>query len=114
LGVQQNVTLSIRAIDVGLTAFNDTGYDLTNIGADPRVNYSGEMPWFGSLPQVEQRIATAIAVHPLHDAVALTPDQLAARNALPVRKTRFDGSQYDKYPDGRRVEVKDDPTTVAS
>jgi hypothetical protein len=31
--------------------------------------------------------------------------QIAAANAAPVRKTRADGSQYDRYPDGRRIEV---------
>jgi hypothetical protein len=31
--------------------------------------------------------------------------QRAARNAMPQRKTRGDGSQYDRYPDGRVVEV---------
>jgi len=29
----------------------------------------------------------------------------AALDALPERKTRGDGTMYDRYPDGRRVEV---------
>jgi hypothetical protein len=70
-GLKNNLTLSIRVIDVGPVAANGTGYDLTTLrlgvlmreagyepeGADPDRRYCGVMPWFGSLPQVERRIA---------------------------------------------------------
>ena len=70
LGVQRNLTLSIKTIDVGVAVVNGTGYDLTTLrlgalmreagyeptGADPHRNYRGVMPWFGSMPEVERRI----------------------------------------------------------
>jgi hypothetical protein len=134
LGVQQNLTLSIRAIDFGLTVLKDTGYGLTNlrlgqlmvasgyevVGADLNRNYTGELPWFGSIKEVEHRITDVEqrrqrAQAALDDAL-MDDDARAKRdaeaqarrealNAPPQRKVRGDGSQYDKYPDGRRVEV---------
>jgi hypothetical protein len=76
--------------------------------------------WFGSLPEVEHRIADLreridAAQAQLTDALlddeerskrdAQGAARIAALRALPQRKTRGDGTQYDKYPDGRRVEV---------
>lgn len=134
LGVQRNLTLSIKTIDFGIDVVNGTGYDLTTLrlgelmrdagfepaGADRDRNYSGEMPWFGSLPDVERRIAALqkqrddaqarLDEAMLDDAQRerLAAESKARRDALsaaPQRKTRGDGSQYDRYPDGRVVEV---------
>lgn len=71
IGTLQNLKLSIVVIDRGLGILFNTGYDLTTlrlgqlmreagyeaIGAEPRRHYSGVMPWFGSLPEVTDRIA---------------------------------------------------------
>ena len=71
MGRQQNLTLSIRVIDFGLGVLNDPGYDLTTLrlgqlmrasgyeprDADPTRNYSGVMPWFGSMKEIERRAA---------------------------------------------------------
>lgn len=134
LGVQANLTLSIRIIDFGLKVIKDSGYDLLTLklgelmraagyapqGADPDRNFSGTMPWFGSLPEVEKRIGALAARREqaqaalddalMDDAERAERDAAAkarrdALNALPTRKTRGDGSQFDKFPDGRRVEV---------
>jgi hypothetical protein len=134
LGRQQNLTLSIRTIEFGIGAGKDSGYDLTNlrlghlmreagyepVGADPDRNFSGVMPWFGSLPEVQRRIA---ALQKQRDDAQARLDEalldddarerLAAEgkarrdalNAAPQRKVRGDGSEYDRYPDGRVVEV---------
>ena len=74
------------------------GYDLTTLrlgdlmigfhlpdGRGPDVNYSGQMPWGGSVPDVEQRIADlaakrATARAALEDAV-LDDDERVARDA---------------------------------
>jgi hypothetical protein len=128
LGVQQNLKLSILAIDRGQLA-TDSGYQLENLKLGDLMRASGfaeapkienqivgPLPWFGSLPETERRIkvaqaARADAEQRLHDALMTDDDrageaaEVARRNALPQRKTRGDGSQYDKYPDGREVEV---------
>ena len=134
LGVQKNISHSLRCIDFGLAEFKDSGWDLMTLrlGAlmreagyeptaqEPARNYAGEMPWFGTVDDVEHRLKNterrrAAALAQLDDALmddaererreAESKQRIAALNALPVRKTRGDGSQYDKYPDGRRVEV---------
>ena len=134
LGTQQNLTLSIRTIDFGLGVVNGTGYGLDTLrlgalmreagyaptGADPDRNYGGVMPWFGSLPEVERRIQQltkhrAEAQARLDEALLNDADRAAiaaadkarrdALNAAPQRKTRGDGSQFDRYFDGRVVEV---------
>lgn len=78
------------------------------------------MPWFGSLPEVERRIQQlttqrAEAQARLDEALlddaererlaAEDKARRAALNAAPQRKVRGDGSQFDRYPDGRMVEV---------
>jgi hypothetical protein len=100
LGVQINLRLSIRCCDVGPDqALRDSGYDLTTtrlgalmrdagheaVGADPSRNYSGVMPWFGSLPEVEYRLSErakkrAIAEARLAESL-LTDEQRAQRDA---------------------------------
>ncbi len=134
LGLRQNLTLSIRVVDFGLGVIEGTGYGLTTlrlgqlmreegyevVGADPLRNYGGELPWFGSMKEVEKHIKDmtkrrADAQAALDEAL-LDDDERAKRdaeadirrdalNALPTRKVRGDGSYYDVYPDGRRVEV---------
>ena len=140
LGVQTNLSLSIRVVDFGLGVLKDTGYDLTTLrlgqlmreagfepaGADPDRHYVGVMPWFGSLPEVERRImnlqkerdeAQARLDEALLDdtererRAAEAKAQRETRNAAPQRKVRGDGSQYDRYPDGRVVEVMSTPVT---
>ena len=96
----------------------ESGYEPT--GADPDRHFSGVMPWFGSLPQVERRIADlkkqrAEAEARLDNALlddaererraAENKAHIAAENARPVRKVRGDGSQYERHADGRIVEV---------
>jgi hypothetical protein len=134
LGEQQNLMLSIQVIDVGLGVIRDSGFDLTTlrlgalmreagyepVDADPERHYSGVMPWFGSMPEVEQRIADLQqqrdAAQAQLDEALLDDNERERRaaeararhdalNAAPVRKVRNDGSQFDRYPDGRRVEV---------
>jgi len=70
VGTQKNLTLSIGMID-GVAVVHGTGYDLTTLrlgqlmreggyeptGADASRNFFGTMPWFGSWPDVERRIA---------------------------------------------------------
>ena len=133
LGAQQNLKLSITTIDRGPGVINGTGYDLTTLrlgqlmreagyapeGADPNRNFAGVMPWMGSLPEIEGRIARR--QKELDDAQAQLDEALDdterargeaeakarrdALNAAPQRKVREDGSEYDRYPDGRVVEV---------
>jgi hypothetical protein len=135
LGVRRNLELSILAIDRGLGVLKDTGYGLTTslrlgtlmreasyepTGADPDRNYSGTMPWFGSRSEVEHRIkvlqqqrteAQARLDEALLDdtererRAAEAKARLDALNAVPQRKVRGDGSRYDRYSDGRVVEV---------
>jgi hypothetical protein len=123
LGKQQNLKLSIFVIDRGLGVLNDSGYALETLrlGALMReAGYTGQLPWHGSLSQVERRIQDirkrrAQAEAQLADALLddaererLAAEDKARRDALqaaPIRKTRGDGSQYDRYPDGRVVEI---------
>ena len=71
LGVERNLHLSIGCIDKGRQVFSDTGWALENsklgellraagsevVGANASRNYDGQLPWHGSLPEVEQRVA---------------------------------------------------------
>lgn len=71
VGQRRNLTLSIATIDRGPSVLSNTGYDLTTLrlgrlmrdagyeplGGDPRRFYSGVMPWFGTIEDVEERIA---------------------------------------------------------
>lgn len=127
-GKKRNLELSIQTIDSGLPA--DTGWELETLRLGhlmseagyvegPRIanQVKGPLPWYGSLPTVEDRLkgltkrrddARARLDEALLDDTER--DRRAAeqikRNAMPVRKTRGDGSQYDKYPDGRVVELE--------
>ena len=121
LGVKRNLEVSIITVLRGLPP--DCKYSLTTLrlgalmrdagyqprDADPSRNYHGEMPWVGSLKEVEQWLQelatskamaeTALAEALLDDATRerLTAEAMVRRdalNALPQRKTRGDGSQY--------------------
>jgi hypothetical protein len=73
--------------------------------------------WAGCLPDVEKRLTALrqqqLAAQQKLDEAILTDaerdrratERRAAFNATPQRKTRGDGSKYDRYPDGREVEV---------
>lgn len=134
LGVQRNLTLSIRCIDFGRGVFEDTGWELENselgqlmreagyapADADPQRHFGGTLPWRGSIKEIEQRLdkaerRRAAAQAQLDEALMDDADRAKrdaesqarrdALNAAPVRKRRGDGSQYDRYPDGRVVEI---------
>jgi hypothetical protein len=133
-GMLQNLTLSITAIDRGSGVIRGTGYALETLRlgalikeagyvAAPAIDGQifGKLPWLGSMHETERRIAShekrrADAQAQLDEALlddvareTLTGDRAAyaaERNARPTRKTRGDGSQYDKYPDGRIVEIE--------
>ncbi len=128
LGKQQNVKLSIVTIDRGRVS-EDAGWPLERLrlgalmreagyaeGPKFENQTAGRLPWFGSLPEVEARINALHQEHAgaqarLDDALlddegrAAKGAEIVRRNALPHRKTRGDGSQYDRYPDGHVVEV---------
>jgi hypothetical protein len=136
LGVQRNLTLSIRVLDFGPDhALKDCEYSLGSLrigelmreagyeaqGADPDRNFTGVMPWFGSLKEIEHRAKDVerrrFAAQSALDDALLDDDERekkgaeakarrAALDALPTRKVRGDGSQFDKYPDGRIVEIE--------
>ena len=128
LGAKQNLTLSILTIDRGRPG-DDAGWALENLRLGqlmreagyregPKIENQviGRLPWYGSMPDVEHRIkeltnrrndAQARLTEALLDDAER--EQLAAernaRNAAPTRKTRGDGSQYDRHADGRVVEI---------
>jgi hypothetical protein len=127
-GRLRNLQLSVVTIDSGLPA--DTGWEVETLRLGqlmresgyvegPRVanQVHGPLPWHGTLPAVENRLKALVqqrddARARLNEALLddAERDRRAAettkRNALPQRKTRGDGSRYDKYADGRVVEVK--------
>jgi hypothetical protein len=99
LGRVRNLRLSLDAIDIGPQVFAASGWELENsklgalmiaggfevVGADPRVNFGGSLPWFGSLPEVEARLAAVAKAEAKRAAeaaeAALTDEQRAAREA---------------------------------
>jgi hypothetical protein len=99
IGRVQNLRLSLDCVDDGTQAFINSGYELENsrlgalmvaagfevVGADPLRNYGGTLPWFGSLREVEQRLAAAQRAEAKAQAAAaeaaLTPEQRAQRDA---------------------------------
>lgn len=122
------------SIDFGLGVLKDQEYELSTLrlgqlmreagfavaDADPDRNFSGVLSWFGSLSEVEkcceQHARRRAEAQSMRDEALMDDDERAkpaaennahcdALDALPQRKTRGDGSQYDRYPDGRVVEV---------
>jgi hypothetical protein len=133
LGRKRNLELSILTINRGPGVLHDTGFAIENLPVGELIRAAGyeaaptvavnavaTLPWFGSISEVEHRISKltkrrADAAARLAEAMLDDPERehLAAEgkapreasNAAPQRKTRGDGSQYDKYPDGRVVEI---------
>lgn len=133
MGVQQNLKFSIQVIDRGLGVIADSAWELNTLRLGelmkaagyvegPRIENQicGRLPWFGNPPEVERRLkglqqqrneAQARLTEALLDdaerAQRAAEDKARrdALNAAPQRKTRGDGSQFDRYPDGREVEV---------
>ena len=139
LGRRQNVEMSLRAISDAGTAGLQRDIETLRIGvlmqesglspAPPAEGQVvGRLPWFGSLPRTELRIAeldASMAIEQVHLDEALFTDAEredkakndkarleVARNA-PQRKRRHDGTVFDKYPDGRCVEVIPASSTTA-
>lgn len=129
----RNLTLSLGVINRGVKGIENDGFMLvslrlgalmiesgyTTAKADDAQTY-GELPFHRPLSDTEAMIADLtkqIADAQTSLALALEDDAARAKRAAdaqlrylldsekPQRKTRGDGSQYDKYPDGRRVEV---------
>lgn len=127
LGVQQNLKLSILKIDSDAEVAPWTletlklGQLMREAGyvEGPRIENQacGALPWYGSLPDVERRLQTLQQQRDAEQArldESLLDDaererraaeRRATFNATPQRKTRGDGSQFDRFPDGREVEV---------
>jgi hypothetical protein len=133
-GLQQNLRYSLAVLDSGNGFLDETGYSLETLRlgalmrsdgfaeALPRNGERfGRLPWFGALRETELRINELTerrdtAKRRLDEALMSDAEReqkakddlarVAAENAKPQRKTRGDGSQYDKYPDGRIVEVQ--------
>jgi len=132
LGTRHNLELSIMSIEQGPGVADGTGYALETLRLGQLMREAGyattpagqgidRLPWYGTLPQVEQRILqlakrreeaqTRLDAALLDDAerdrlAVEAAQQRDALHAMPKRKTRGDGTQYDKYPDGRFVEVE--------
>jgi len=131
LGERQKLEMSIQRIDYGLDLGPAGSCMYGNIPLDDLMREAGYVPrdavaradgeaWFGTLPSAEWRLKELQARHDdakcrLDEALlgdkerAKRDAQIQARDAeaatRPRRKTRPDGTQYDKYPDGRCVEV---------
>jgi len=126
-----NLQMSISCIDRGPEVARDSGWSLETlrvgellrergyVAGTPIENQAmGLLPWLGALPNVERRLAELQKEYANTErrlAEALLDDdererQAAERRkaaaAIPVRKTRGDGSQFDEYADGRVVEVE--------
>ena len=70
MGLSQNLTVSLRAIDFGASQFSSSQWALENsrlgelmvasgyvvVGADPSRHYIGRLPWHGSLAEVGARL----------------------------------------------------------
>ncbi len=121
LCAQRSLSLSLAVIDRGLGAIIDTGCVLDTLRLGQLMSAAGIVAWRGTVSETEERIerlkrqragAEALLANALLDDAAR--ERLAAEdaarvdaiNAMPTRKTRGDGSQYDRYPDGRVVEVE--------
>jgi hypothetical protein len=121
-GREQNLALSLRTIDRGLRALADAAYSLVTLrlgelmiasgydieGADPSVNYLGQLPWRGSLSDVEARLAKAASTRASVDTALadtlLSDDDRAARDAdANARRAAFNGMYIKGSPNGRTL-----------
>ncbi len=126
LGVQQNLTLSIRVIDFGPTVLKETLYDLTAlrlgalmseagfevVGADPLRNFSGVMPWHGSIKEVEHRMKDVerrrAAAQEALDTALLDDDGRAKREAEAKEyRDALNSMRVKNGEDGRSLRVVD-------
>lgn len=131
VGRRQNLELSLATIDATVPRYTDRQFETLRLGAlmiqsgiapsDPIDGQAiGRLPWLGSLPdterrlgeveairvQVQGRLDTALLSDAERERIAKEDKQKRdASNAAPQRKTRGNGTRYDKYPDGRCVEV---------
>jgi hypothetical protein len=133
IGRRESLSLSLTCIDRGVQHIVGTGLSLETLRLGQLMKDSGYtecppspdrvwgcLPWNGSMPETEQRVRELMAEVTDAEArldLALLDDEARAKRAAeeraryqelagrPTRKTRGDGSQYDKYPDGRIVEV---------
>lgn len=128
-GRQQNVTLSMRMIDFNVNV-DGTGWSLSTLrlGSLMRASgYTDPLPWLGCLRETERRIKILTeqrdaaqvkldyaimsdADRAAHDAEVA--ERCRILNAAPRRLTRVDGSIFDRYPDGREVEIEDGTTEI--
>jgi hypothetical protein len=129
--LQDNLKLSIISIDKGLQSLDGAAcFTLRSIRLGELLiaggylptdqaqhRQFGGLPWRGSLPQVErelvlltkQRDAASARLAELSVSAEEQAQRRAEQNARPTRKTRADGSQYDKFPDGTIVEIEEAP-----
>jgi hypothetical protein len=124
LGRRHNLTLSLKVVDLDLGTLRDSGYGLNTLVLGSLMREAGYEPapsgWLGSLARTDQRLSELetkrASLQASLDEALLTDEQRDARarevaeqyeasRQRPQRKRRGDGSQYDKYPDGRIVEV---------
>ncbi len=130
LGRRQNLEASIVMVDRG--SMSGSQWELENLRLGSLMRESGyieaakvdnqrfgALPWRGSLPDTERRLADLQRQRDdwqrvLDDALLDDADRERrdrelheAARAKPTRKTRGDGSHYDVYADGRRVEVEE-------
>jgi hypothetical protein len=127
LGVERNLSLSIRCIDRGRAVFNDTGWELENsklgelmraagyqqVGADPGRHYVGQLPWYGSLPEVERRIADLAkkrqAAQAALDEALMADDERAKREAESAKlREAFNAMRVKVGADGLLVAYRED------
>jgi hypothetical protein len=121
MGRSINLSLSIKAIDFGPEKLEGSGYGLTNlklgdlmrasgyepVGEDLNHNYVGVMPWYGSLKEVEQRLAAlgtqrAQAEANL-EAALMTDEERAARDQqAAAERDAFNAMTVKTSPDSNR------------
>ena len=136
LGRKQNLELSIKTIERGqdqrdletlrlAVLMQESGFVVIPSTEPGR---GGRLPWVGSLAAVDARLADLAERqrHREHRLVhALMSDEereqkarddaerVRLANAAPQRKRRHDGTLYDRYPDGRCVDVVEAETDDA-
>jgi hypothetical protein len=126
-GREMNLAASIKCIDRGLHAFEHSQWELENsrlgqlmreagyepVGADPQRNYGGRLPCHGSLPEVEQRIATLAQkreqAEAALDAALMSDEERAAQEQESQQlAAAFNSMTVKLGPDGGLVALDDD------